>query len=460
MIRTPEGFEIALDLALHDEAIVHLFVRDALVQRAQAPAPLPWSAYRSLGLEPVRVQPVGRLAGLDHLAVALADDLAPERLPEGWRAGGLRSWFGVLDDRSMAIAMRAVQALEWDRTHRFCGACGTPTEQAASERAKRCPACGLTVYPRISPAMMVLVRRGRELLLGRGLNFPPGRYSALAGFLEAGETIEEAVAREVREEVGIEVQHLRYFGSQSWPFPNSLMIAFQAEYAGGDMRANPEELADAQWFSLDALPQLPPRLSIARALIDATVAELRATPPRTPQAPPAGEPAAAAGAPEDAGLTELLARFANAVAARDAPGFGALFTPDACYDDGFFGEHHGREAIAAMLERFHDGGEAFCWQFLEPLRLGDLAYARYCFSYRSREPESAGELVVFEGMSRLRLHEGLIRHYGEVFDRGVAFAQLGYATPRIRKLLDRYATSLRSGPLVEQHLAHRGALGR
>ena len=123
--------------------------------------------------------------------------------------------------------------------------------------------------------MMVLVTRGRQLLLGRGLNFPPGRYSALAGFLEAGETIEQAVVREVREEVGVEIAQLRYFGSQSWPFPNSLMIAFRAEWASGDIRIDPAELADAGWFEPDRLPDLPPRISISRALIEATLKELR-----------------------------------------------------------------------------------------------------------------------------------------------------------------------------------------
>lgn len=276
MIRTPDTFQPALDLALHDDAIVHLFVRDALVQSIDEPAPLRWRTCRMLGFEAARVQPIGRHLGADHLAVALEDDHPPERLPDGWRVAGLRQWFGALDDESLAIAMRGVQMLEWDRTHRFCGACGTRTEQAAGERAKRCPACGLTVYPRISPAMMVLVTRGEELLLGRGINFPAGRYSALAGFLEAGETIEECVAREVREETNVEVRRLQYFASQSWPFPNSLMIAFTAEYAGGEVRHDPAELADAQWFPIDALPQLPPRLSIARALIDSTVARLRA----------------------------------------------------------------------------------------------------------------------------------------------------------------------------------------
>jgi NAD+ diphosphatase len=280
MIRTPDDFEPALDLALDDDAIAYVFVRDAMVLFGDSPGALPWRFYRELGLAPARVHSIGRHGGRAHVAVALSEPPAPPGvrarvdLPEGLRAGGLRSWFGVIDDETLAIAMRAVQVLEWDRTHRFCGACGTPTVQMGQERAKRCPACELVVYPRISPAMMVLVTRGRELLLGRGLNFPPGRYSALAGFMEAGETIEDTVHREVLEEVGVRVTDLRYFGSQSWPFPNSLMIAFHAEYAGGEMHANPDELADAQWFAPENLPQMPPRLSIARALIDARLAEL------------------------------------------------------------------------------------------------------------------------------------------------------------------------------------------
>lgn len=280
MIRTPDDFEPALDLALDDDAIAYVFVRDAMVQFGDSPGALPWRFYRELGLAPARVHSIGRHGGRAHVAVALAEPPAPPGararvdLPEGLRAGGLRSWFGVIDDQTLAIAMRAVQVLEWDRTHHFCGACGTPTVQVGAERARRCPACELVVYPRISPAMMVLVTRGRELLLGRGLNFPPGRYSALAGFMEAGETIEDTVHREVLEEVGVRVTDLRYFGSQSWPFPNSLMIAFHAEYAGGEMRANSDELADAQWFTPENLPQMPPRLSIARALIEARLAEL------------------------------------------------------------------------------------------------------------------------------------------------------------------------------------------
>lgn len=275
MILTPEQFEPAIDLELDDDAVVHLFVRDALVRPEGTAEPLLWSFCRRLGVQAARVHSIGRLQGAKHLAVALDDAFRPEDLPPGWRASGLRNWFGAIDDASLAIAMRAVQILEWDRTHRFCGSCGTPTSSFPGERARRCPACQLVVYPRISPAMMALVTDGDRLLLGRGVNFPPGRYSALAGFLEAGESVEDAVRREVREEVNVEIRNLRYFGSQSWPFPNSLMIAFSAEYAGGEMRHDPKELADAAWFPIDALPQMPPRLSIARALIDDTVRRIR-----------------------------------------------------------------------------------------------------------------------------------------------------------------------------------------
>ncbi len=154
-------------------------------------------------------------------------------------------------------------------------------------------------------------------------------------------------------------------------------------------------------------------------------------------------------------FNRLLNRFVQAVSAHDSTGFAALFTPLGCYDDGFFGEHHGRDKIAAMLDRFHVGGEDFFWQFLEPVQSGDLGYARYCFSYRSREPESAGHLIAFEGMARFRMRDGLIEHYAEVFDRGVAFVQLAYETARVRKLLDRYAAGARGGPATQMHLAAR-----
>ena len=151
-------------------------------------------------------------------------------------------------------------------------------------------------------------------------------------------------------------------------------------------------------------------------------------------------------------FVNLLRRFADAAARADTAGFAALFTPEGCYDDGFFGVHRGRAAIAAMLARFHEGGEAFRWQFDEPLADARIGYARYLFSYRSKQPESAGRLIVFEGMARLAFDGALIADYAEVFDRGVAFVQLGFAEPRIAKLLARYA---QPNERVRAHLAWR-----
>lgn len=198
-------------------------------------------------------------------------------LPDGFLADGLRGLYGRLDDDAFAVAGRAVQLLAWDRTHRYCGQCGRLTENQPHERAKRCPTCGLISYPRLSPAIIIAVTRdtpeGKRLLLARNHRFPAGRYSVVAGYVEPGETLEECAQREVCEEVGIDIRTIRYFGSQPWPFPNSLMIGFTAEYAGGDITLEDSEIAEAGWFAPDALPNLPPKMSIARRLIDAFVAE-------------------------------------------------------------------------------------------------------------------------------------------------------------------------------------------
>lgn len=277
MLLTPSNFENDHAVGLSDDAIAHVFIGDALIQSVDQPGPLPWRFYKMMGLSAQIVHGLGRINGEDQVAVALHPEQSEGSLPDGFKAGGLRSWFGVLDDVTLGIAMRAVQVLAWDRTHQFCGACGSPTELGSHERVRTCTGCRLSVYPRISPAMMVLVTRGRELLLGRGVNFPAGFYSALAGFVEAGESVEDTIHREVMEEVNVQVRNLEYFKSQSWPFPNSLMIAFTAEYDGGELRPDPAELIDAQWFDVDDLPSIPPKFSIARALIDATVERIRAS---------------------------------------------------------------------------------------------------------------------------------------------------------------------------------------
>ena len=198
--------------------------------------------------------------------------------PEGWQFSGLRPLFFAMPEPLLALAGRAFQVIEWDRTHRFCGHCGTAMRDKAGERARECPGCAHVAYPRVSPAMMVLVTRGREMLLARANRFPPGMFSALAGFVEPGETIEDCIHREVREEVGIEVRDPVYFGSQSWAFPHSLMIAFTAEYAGGALRPDETEIVEAGWFTPESLPKRPMSISIARKLIDATANRLRELP--------------------------------------------------------------------------------------------------------------------------------------------------------------------------------------
>lgn len=215
---------------------------------------------------------LGTLAGLDSWALSLAEP------PPGWRAVTLRSAMSVLDAPLGALAGRASQVLEWDRSHRHCGVCGTPTLLQAGERARVCPACAHTAYPRLSPAMMALVWRPGELLLARAPHFSPGMYSALAGFVEPGESLEDCVHREVLEEVGVTVSDLRYYGSQSWPFPHSLMVAFTARWTGGEIVPQPEEIEHAQWFALDALPQIPAPMSIAGHLIRDTLAAMQGAP--------------------------------------------------------------------------------------------------------------------------------------------------------------------------------------
>jgi NAD+ diphosphatase len=197
--------------------------------------------------------------------VCLPEELV---LSDGYAWKGLRELFGQVDEDLVWVAGRAGQLVHWHRNHRFCGRCGSPTQDHAEERAKICPGCGLINHPRVSPAIIVAVVKDRQLLLAHSTRFPAKFYSVLAGFVEPGESLEECVQREVFEEVGVRVGNIRYFGSQPWPFPDSLMVAFTADYAGGEIRVDSVEIADAGWFSADGLPAIPPRISIARKLID------------------------------------------------------------------------------------------------------------------------------------------------------------------------------------------------
>jgi NAD+ diphosphatase len=213
---------------------------------------------------------LGKLDGRRCFAAELVESVVA---PEGMEFSGLRGLFGRLDDQLFALAGRAIQIVNWDRTHQFCGSCGARTEDKTDERAKICPKCGLLSFPRLSPAIIVAVVRDSMLLLAHAHHFSEGFYSVLAGFVEPGETLEECVEREVHEEVGLQVKNIRYFGSQPWPFPHSLMIAFTAEYAGGEIRVDEAEIAYADWFAAQALPLIPGKISIARRLIDWFVEE-------------------------------------------------------------------------------------------------------------------------------------------------------------------------------------------
>ena len=282
MMHTPDGFAPSpvAPAIVPETSLVFAFAGAKLLVGGDEETPLVPLAgeLARAGIEGARHY-LGRLQGVDCIAMLLPDDASA---PAGYAFTGLRALFLRLPEPLLAIAARAFQVVEWDRTHRYCGRCGAPTHDKAGERAKQCDAGGYVAYPRISPAMMVLVTRGRELLLARANRFPGAMFSALAGFVEAGETIEDCVHREVHEEVGLDVTNLQYFASQSWSFPHSLMIAYTARFAGGDLSPDPSEIADVRWFALDALPDLPSPVSIARRLIDTTVAALRAHPRITP----------------------------------------------------------------------------------------------------------------------------------------------------------------------------------
>jgi NAD+ diphosphatase len=239
-----------------------LLVFQASEAAARVPTGQEWAA---LGLPAEEPLEVGSLDGHAAWAAGVAADTEP---PAGMAFQGLRRLWGALDEETWKLAGRAVQIVEWDRNHRFCGRCGSPTERRSVELSRTCTVCGLQHFPRISPAVIVRVERGDEILLARSPHFAPGVYSTLAGFVEPGESLEDTILREIQEEVGVRVTNLRYFGSQPWPFPHSLMIGFVAEYESGEITPQEGEIEDARWFAVDDLPGLPSQFSIARALIE------------------------------------------------------------------------------------------------------------------------------------------------------------------------------------------------
>ncbi len=219
-----------------------------------------------LNLKPIRSQYLGTLNGTDCYSAEIP---LTDPWPDSMEFFSLIEAFGKLDEELYKTAVHAQQIVAWDRDHQYCGRCNSPLGYQDSERAKKCPSCQLMVFPRISPAIMVCVLRDNRILLARNRMFADGFYSVLAGFVDPGERLEECVAREVKEEVGLQIENIRYFSSQPWPFPNSLMIAFTADYRDGEITVDGKEIAEADWFGVDELPKCPTgKLSIAGRLID------------------------------------------------------------------------------------------------------------------------------------------------------------------------------------------------
>ena len=230
------------------------------------------------GFEAVRRQYLGCLDGRHCYSAELPDEAKESG---GLRFANLHMLYGSLDEATHAIAGRAVQIVDWDRTHQFCGACAEPTEVSEADRSRSCPKCKVPMYPRLSPAMIVSVEREDEILLARSPHFPPGIMSVLAGFVEPGESAEHAVEREVFEETGIYVKNVQYFSSQAWPFPNSLMLGFRAEYDRGDIQIDGVEITEAAWFRARDMPNFfPGRVSISQWLIHDFLERNGIDPPR------------------------------------------------------------------------------------------------------------------------------------------------------------------------------------
>lgn len=242
------------------------FTNKLLVKKADGSYTIPYvrDLYQ-LNTQPVRTQYLGLLQGKPCYSAELASE---EPVPEGMEFVELRALYDFITEDLFLLAGKAYQIVSWDQTHQFCGRCGSATGDLSGERAKICPKCGFISYPRICPAVITAIRKGDQLLLAHARHFKEGMYSLIAGFVEAGETLEEAVRREIYEEVGISVKNIRYWSSQPWPFPNSMMLGFTAEYDSGDIKVDGVEITDANWYGIDNLPGLPSEVSIARKIIN------------------------------------------------------------------------------------------------------------------------------------------------------------------------------------------------
>lgn len=232
-----------------------------------------WSDIALLGAEVISAHHLG---DWHHQPLALVELHLPEHMAAKLPTANLRQLLDLVSAAEFDLLGRALQLVHWRKTHQYCGQCGQPTEASTDELCRRCQHCTMHYYPRISPCVIGLVNRGRELLLAHHVRHRDPRYSLLAGFIEAGESAEQALTREIREETGLSIANATYITSQPWPFPGQLMLGFVAEYAAGEIQIDPREIRDARWFDIDQLPLIPPPQTIAGKLIELRVAQLRA----------------------------------------------------------------------------------------------------------------------------------------------------------------------------------------
>ena len=258
------------------EESFHIVISDGeilSIDDGQPWAPLSQAQYQYLGTKEISQHYLGKIEEIP----IFVNEVDPEsEEPEGYSFNNLWSFLGRIDETAFYLLGRAKQIVEWFQNHQFCGQCGKPTGGAEFDRSRKCHDCGNMYYPRLSPSIIVLVTKGEQVLLAKNAQARGNFYSTLAGFIEPGESIEEAVHREVFEEVGLKIKNLKYFSSQSWPFPNSLMLGFHAEYDSGNITIQEEEIADAQWFHFDDMPNKPAMVSISGWLIDAHIKQLAA----------------------------------------------------------------------------------------------------------------------------------------------------------------------------------------
>lgn len=251
----------------HRQAAHHFIIQDGriLIYRTGSDLQLCKTLPQGLTGKIVYQRPIGLRQNDSHIVFELAG-AQPESSTE---FVDLRSLLGSIPDQDWLDAGRALQIIRWHRDHQYCSRCGRPIRDKTREIVKTCDSCSFIAYPRLSPAVIMSIIDDDRILLGRSAHFSKGMYSTLAGYVEPGETMEQAVAREIMEEVGIQVDDITYMGSQPWPFPHSMMVAFTTRFVNGDVQVDSDELEDARWFTRDTMPErLPIKGSIARMLIE------------------------------------------------------------------------------------------------------------------------------------------------------------------------------------------------